>query len=669
MAERVIDVKGLKTEFRMKRRTVFAVNGVSYHVDAGEIVGVVGESGCGKSVTQMSSVQLVAMPPGKIVEGEVMFGGKDILACEKDGEEIRAIRGSEIAMIFQEPMTSLNPVLTIGEQIAESLRLHKGMNKEQAKARVVELLKMVGIPDPESRYSQYPHEFSGGMCQRIMIAMAIACEPKLLIADEATTALDVTTQAQILETLQKIVKETKTALIIVTHNLGIVARYADRIYVMYAGRVIESGTAEQIFHNPHHAYTLGLLNSIPRLDDDRDRALVPIDGLPPNLQTPSEHCPFLPRCRQALSQCSEMGVPELEYVEEGHCSACYNKNLDTSMRKSDTERVHKEISDEPILEVKDLSMNFKVKSKKLGEKPTTLRVLDGVNLTIRRGETLGLVGESGCGKTTVAKCILRLHNPSGGSIMFDGVDLAGMKESQIRNLRKKIQFIFQDPFGSLDPHQSIGDIVGEPLIVHKLTKTKEEYDNRVKELFEMVGLDYAMHVRAPHELSGGQRQRIGIARALASEPELIICDEPVSALDVSVQAQILNLLEKLQNEMNLSYIFIAHDLSVVRHISDRIAVMYLGKVVETATCEQLYENPVHPYTKALLSAIPIPDPEIEKSRQRQVLLGEMPSIAKRPEGCAFHPRCAYATEECAHTCPSLVTVGEKHQAACLKLEK
>jgi len=666
--ERIVEVKDLKTEFRMKRRTVYAVNGVSYHVDAGEIVGVVGESGCGKSVTQMSSVQLVASPPGKIVGGEVNFGGKNLLAYGKNSNEIRELRGSEIAMIFQEPMTSLNPVLTVGEQISESLRLHKGLDKKQAKERVVELLRMVGIPDPESRYSQYPHEFSGGMCQRIMIAMAISCEPKLLIADEATTALDVTTQAQILETLQKIVKETNTALIIVTHNLGIVARYADRIYVMYAGRVVESGTTEQIFKNPRHAYTVGLLNSIPRLDDDRTRALVPIDGMPPNMQEVSQHCPFLPRCRQALPECAEREVPALELCEEGHCAACYNKNLDTTIRVSDTELVRRNDFDEVVLEIKDLHMAFRTKSNQLFKKGDTLRILEGVNLKLHRGETLGLVGESGCGKTTVAKCILRLLNPQQGEILFNGQDLTKMNETQLRQLRKKIQFIFQDPFGSLDPRQSIGDIVGEPLLVHKLVKNKAEYNARVKELFEMVGLSYTMHTRAPHELSGGQRQRIGIARALASEPEILICDEPVSALDVSVQAQILNLLENLQAKMNLSYIFIAHDLSVVRHISDRIAVMYLGKIVETGTCEQLYDNPVHPYTQALLSAIPIPDPEVEKIRARKALRGEMPSVAKRPSGCSFHPRCDCTQEHCSQQCPVLKEVEPGHLAACWLLE-
>lgn len=661
--QKVIEVRDLHTEFRMKHRTVFAVNGVSYDVDAGEIVGIVGESGCGKSVTQMSSIQLVASPPGKITKGQVVFNGKNLLDYGRDSEEIRAIRGSDIAMIFQEPMTSLNPVLTIGEQIAETLRLHKGLDKKQARERVIELLRMVGIPDPQTRYGQYPHEFSGGMCQRIMIAMAISCDPKLLIADEATTALDVTTQAQILETLQKIVKETHTALIIVTHNLGIVARYADRIYVMYAGRIVESGTAWQIFDHPGHAYTVGLLNSIPRLDDDRSRALVPIDGLPPDLQKPAEHCPFLPRCRQAVEECARLPVPELMECQPGHYSACYNHRLDTLMKLSDSRVEEKQLGG-PVLTVSDLHMGFMVKGKGLGKKAAPLKILEGVDFELRKGETLGLVGESGCGKTTVAKCILRLLTPTSGKILFNGADLASMKEAQLRQLRKKIQLVFQDPFGSLDPRQSIGDIVGEPLHVHKLVHSKEAYDRRVQSLFEMVGLDYSMHGRAPHELSGGQRQRIGIARALASEPEVIICDEPVSALDVSVQAQILNLLEKLQREMNLSYIFIAHDLSVVRHISDRIAVMYLGKIVETGTCGQLYENPVHPYTKALLSAIPIPSPQVEKQRKRQPLLGEMPSISHRPTGCSFHPRCPFASERCVREEQRLKEVEPLHYAAC-----
>lgn len=665
MTERVIEVKNLSTEFRMRNKTVFAVNGVSYYINAGEIVGIVGESGCGKSVTQMSSIQLVASPPGKIVSGEVIFKNeKDLLSYGKDSEEIRKVRGSDIAIIFQEPMTSLNPVLTIGEQISESLRLHKGIGKKEAKEQVVDLLKMVGIPDPQSRYGQYPHEFSGGMCQRIMIAMAISCNPKLLIADEATTALDVTTQAQILETLQEIVKKTNTALIIVTHNLGIVAKYADRIYVMYAGRVIESGTTMQIFKNPRHAYTVGLLNSVPRLDDDKNRALLPIDGMPPNLQQQFEHCPFLERCGQKLPECEKRDVPKLIEVEQGHFCACYNEHLDAAIRRSHIQISQKHISETPILEVKDLSMGFFVKAQKFGQKNRFLSILEGVNLKIYKGEALGLVGESGCGKTTVSKCILRLQKPTAGDIYFDNKNLAKIKEAQLHSIRKKIQFIFQDPFGSLDPRQNIGDIIGEPLLVHHLTQNKEHYQARVRELMEMVGLSYNMYNRAPHELSGGQRQRVGIARALASEPELLLCDEPVSALDVSVQAQILNLLEKLQREIGLSYLFIAHDLAVVRHICDRVAVMYLGRIVEVGTCEQIYEHPAHPYTKVLLSAIPIPDPVAEHQRVRQPLIGEAPSIAKRPAGCGFHPRCSLQCEKCSSELPQMEEIEPGHFVSC-----
>lgn len=665
MPERVIDVQDLHTEFHMRNKTVYAVNGVSYHVYPGEIVGIVGESGCGKSVTQMSSIQLVASPPGRITGGKAVFEGKrDLLGYGGDSEEIRQIRGSEIAMIFQEPMTSLNPVLTIGEQIAESLRLHKGMDKKQARERVIELLKMVGIPDPESRYGQYPHEFSGGMCQRIMIAMAMSCSPKLLIADEATTALDVTTQAQILETLQEIVKRTNTALIIVTHNLGIVAKYADRIYVMYAGRVIETGRAEQIFKNPCHAYTIGLLNSVPRLDDDKTRALIPIDGMPPDLQQPFMHCPFLDRCTQAKEECRKKGVPELQECEPGHEAACYNRCLDPSLRHGNSLSEGKKISSEPILAVKNLDMGFRMKGQKLGEKGYYLSILEDINFHVRRGEALGLVGESGCGKTTVSRCILRLYRPTKGEIVFEGQDLARMKESRMRSLRKEIQLIFQDPFGSLDPRWTIGDIIGEPLAVHRMVDGRESYDARVNELMEMVGLRVEMRGRAPHELSGGQRQRVGIARALASDPSLIICDEPVSALDVSVQAQILNLLEKLQVEKGLSYLFIAHDLAVVRHICDRIAVMYLGKIVEIGACDQIYENPLHPYTKGLLSAVPIPDTDVERERKRTQLIGETPSVAHRPSGCYFHPRCGECGMRCAKEAPRLLEAEPGHFVSC-----
>lgn len=663
----VLEVNNLHTEFPMREKTVYAVNGVSYYIDPGEIVGIVGESGCGKSVTQMSAIQLVSYP-GKVTQGQAILEGKeDLLQFSPKSEELQNVRGTEIAMIFQEPMTSLNPVLTIGDQIAESLIYQKKLNKKDAKSRAIELMKLVGIPDAEKRYTQYPHEFSGGMCQRIMIAIAISCDPKLLVADEATTALDVTTQAQILETLQQIVRKTNMALIIVTHNLGIVARYADRIYVMYAGRVIETGTADMIFRNPSHVYTLGLLQSVPRLDDDKSRTLKPIDGLPPRLNTPLRRCPFYDRCTQRLPACEAEQVPELWECEKGHYTACLNRNIDKTPQKGDTVCERKHIGTEPLLEVKNLCKSFSVSAGFL-KKPETHTVLENVNFQVFPGETLGIVGESGCGKTTIAKCILKLYQASSGDILFEGKDILHMKEADFRKMRKDIQFIFQDPFGSLDPRMTIADIIGDPLKIHHLVDSKQAYIQRVKELFRMVELDEALWNRMPHELSGGQRQRVGIARAFASDPKLIICDEPVSALDVSVQAQILNLFERLQRETGISYLFIAHDLSVVRHISDRIAVIYLGNIVEIGTCDKVCDTPQHPYTRALLSAVPIPDPKIEKERQRQILLGEMPSILHRPEGCCFAPRCRFAKESCSKCNPELRQIDAEHASTCCARE-
>ena len=664
-----LQVDGLKTEFRMRGYTVHAVNGVSYEVHPGEIVGVVGESGCGKSVSQMSVMRLIPEPPGHISGGSASFDGHDLLKEEKDGEYIRSVRGAKIAMIFQEPMTSLNPVMRVGDQIAESLRLHKKLSKAEAKERAIELMKRVRIPDAEERYACFPHEFSGGMCQRVMIAMAMSCEPDVLIADESTTALDVTIQAQILEMLRDIFRSTHTALLIVTHNLGIVARYADRIYVLYAGSIVEHGPAERIFRNPSHAYTIGLLQSVPRLDDAKDRRLAPIEGFPPKLHTPPVGCPFAPRCTQKNEKCAS-AAPILREVEPGHFTACSHPCLTREQPQSaERARAPKKSSD-VLLELRDVVKTFPIQ-KGLVVKKTAgyVHAVGGVSLKLMRGETLGLVGESGCGKTTLARCILSLHKPTSGQILFDGQDIAHLSERDFRPLRKRIQIIFQDPFASLDPRFKVGDIVGEPLKVHKLVHSRAEYEHRVCELFTMVGLDPDLRGRSPHELSGGQRQRVGIAKALASEPELIVCDEPVSALDVSVQAQILNLLEDLQQKLGLTYIFIAHDLSVVRHISDHIAVMYLGRVVEYGDWKELYDHPAHPYTRALLSAIPIPDPEIEKNRQVETILGDMPSVSHLPSGCCFHPRCVCADASCQAQVPQLQEIAPGHWAACGRMPK
>jgi peptide/nickel transport system ATP-binding protein len=662
----VLDVKNLQMEFNLRNRNVYAVNGVSFHISSGEIVGIVGESGCGKSVTCMTVMRLLSTPPSYIKGGTAMFEGTDTLKESPDSPFMRDIRGRKISMIFQEPMTSLNPVLTIGEQISESVRLHLKLNKEEAKKRVIELLKQVHIPDAEQRYNNYPHQFSGGMCQRIMIAMALSCNPELIIADEATTALDVTIQAQILDLMQEISRKQNVSVIIITHNLGVIARYADRIYVLYAGRVCETGNADQIFKNPQHAYTIGLLNAVPRLDDDRNRSLVPIEGMPPSLETKPDRCPFLSRCQQQIPKCSEPGLPAMRMAEEGHFTACLNCHLrrDPVIGKK-IER--NEPDNNILLSVRDVQMHFPIYKGIIRKKIGEVKAVEKVNLEIKKGMSLGLVGESGCGKTTIAKTILRLYRPTDGQIVFEGMDITHYTNHEMRKLRQDIQFVFQDPFGSLDPRQKIGDIIGESLRIHHMTKNSKEYDERIGNLMDMVDIPKEFIHRYPHELSGGQRQRVGIARALACNPKLLICDEPVSALDVSVQAQVLNLLEHLQHELNLSYIFIAHDLSVVRHISDEIAVMYLGHIVERGKCDEIYNNPVHPYTKSLLSAIPIPDPEIEKKRQRMVLNGDIPSVTEKLSGCCFHTRCPFAKPECSVKEPKTVWIDSKkqHEVSCL----
>ncbi|WP_102346265.1 ABC transporter ATP-binding protein [Bacillus sp. Marseille-P3661] len=679
----LLEVNQLKTEFNVDGNRVQAVDGVSYYIDEGEIVCFVGESGCGKSITQMSGLQLIPTPPGKIVGGEVLYKGVNLLKLKPESEEIRKIRGGEIGFIFQEPMTSLNPVLTIGEQIMESIILHLKVNRAEARKRAIEVIQKVGIPDAETRIDDYPHQFSGGMRQRIMIAMVLSINPKILIADEATTALDVTTQAQILEMLRDIVKNSNMSLILVTHNLGVVARYAERIYVMYAGTIVETGKAKDIFHSPSHPYTLGLINAVPRLNDPKDKKLIPVEGLPPNLINKKDECQFLPRCVFRTSNCYTSAFPPLVKVNDQHETACY-VNLKEAMNTLETQQTAQETAStllykenemleknnvstgEKLLEVNHLKMYFPVVKGALKRKVSDIKAVDGVSFYINKGETLGLVGESGCGKSTVARTILRLYDPTSGEIKLNGTDIASLSKKQLRPTRKEISMIFQDPYSSLDPRQTAESIVGEPLLIHSLVKNKKEYTEKVEELFKMVGLDPSLKKRVPHQFSGGQRQRLGIARALASNPSLIVCDEAISALDVSIQAQIINLLEELKEKLDLSYLFIAHDLSVVRHISDRVAVMYLGRIVETADWKTLYDNPRHPYTKALLGAVPIPDPEMEEKRELQLIEGEIPSPQNRPVGCSFHNRCPIATDECKQIDPELREVQKGHAVACIK---
>ena len=667
----VLDVRGLKTVFQTRRGEVHAVNNVSFNLHAGELLGVVGESGSGKSVTMMSLIGLLPSPPADVRGGTVMFEGEDLLRI--DDEKMRKVRGGRIGFVFQDPMTSLNPVFAVGFQIMEPLRKHMGLSKSAARKRAQELLELVGIPDAGRRLDDFPHQFSGGMRQRVMIAIGLACDPKLIIADEPTTALDVTIQAQILQLMKDLSRRLGIAMIVITHNLGVVARYADRVNVMYAGKMIEKGTAEDIFARPRHPYTLGLLRSVPRLDKPRTSKLETIEGLPPNLLSPPPGCRFAPRCRASVTQCTQ-AVPPLVEIESNHLSACIRaeelaaKGPDAiGLAMPETfAHIRKTVDrTRPILQLKGLKTYFNV-SRGFG-KSATVKAVDDVSFDVFAGETLGLVGESGCGKTTIGRSILRLEQATDGQIIFDGEDMTHSKGEALKKIRRKVQVIFQDPFSSLNPRMKIGDIITEPILVYGLRPNKKAARERTAELLTAVGLYDYMADRYPHELSGGQRQRVGIARALALEPEFIVCDEPVSALDVSIQAQIINILENLQEELKLTYLFIAHDLAVVRHISDRVAVMYLGRVMELADRDALYDDPQHPYTKALLDAVPIPDPRLEAGREYKILSGEVPSPLNPPKGCVFNTRCPMASEECRQEVPAFREIKKNHFAACIKL--
>lgn len=671
----LLEIKNIQTCFKTDGLKVRAVDGVSLYLDRGEIIGVVGESGSGKSVTMMSVLQLIGAP-GKIEGGEVLLEDidKNLLNYEANSNQMREVRGGRISMIFQEPMTSLNPVLAIGYQIQENIMLHLKLDKEQARKRTIEMLKMVKIPDAEQRFSYYPQQFSGGMRQRIMIAMAMSSNPDILVADEATTALDVTTQAQLLEMIRDIAKKTNTAVIIVTHNLGIVARFSERIYVMYSGNVMETTDTMNIFKNAQHPYTRSLLRAIPRLDDLKDRVLIPIDGLPPNPASRPDYCPFYERCEYHMDKCKQGKKPELREVTKDHFAACCLTKEELELKeeeirnKPQKEAPIRNLSKDICLDVQKVRKYFPIYKGMMRKKVGEVKAIEDITFRVRKGETLGIVGESGCGKTTMARCVMRVYKPEEGAIFYQGKDIVPLNDKQLKPYRSKIAMIFQDPFSSLDPRQTAGSIVGESLKLSNKYNNQKKYVERVDELFRIVGLDPALKDRVPHEFSGGQRQRIGIARALSSEPDLIICDEPISALDVSIQAQIINLLEELQAKLGISYMFIAHDLAVVKHISDRILVMYLGRIVEIAECDELYENTLHPYTKALLSAVPVADPVVEAARERVPIQGEVPSIVNRPKGCPFHDRCSEAMERCRNEIPKLKDNGNGHEVACFLYE-
>ena len=646
----LLEVDNLQTHFRTPEGINRAVDGVSFHVDEGETLAIVGESGCGKSVTSMSLMRLIAEPPGKIA-GSIRFQGKDLLQLSE--REMRAIRGNDISMIFQEPMTSLNPVLTVGRQIGETLRMHQGLDKQAAEARAIEMLTLVGIPEPARRVREYPHQLSGGMRQRVMIAMALACNPKLLIADEPTTALDVTIQAQILQLMLDLKRRVGAAIVLITHDLGVVAEIAERVMVMYAGRKVEEAPVAELFRSPRHPYTQGLLGAVPKLGSSLTgaaRRLAEIPGQVPSLKERIEGCVFAGRCALATDLCRQVAPGSRREGTPPH------RRL--PLRAQGGGRG----MSAPLLQVNDLKKHFPVRGGLFSRKSNWVYAVDGVSFEVERGETLSLVGESGCGKSTVGRAILRLFDITAGQVVLDGQRIDDLSPGGLRSMRRRVQVVFQDPFSSLNPRMRVRDILAEPIRNFGLAKSSAELEAKVAALMDTVRLPRDALGRRPHEFSGGQRQRIGIARALAAEPELIVCDEAVSALDVSVKAQIVNLLQDLQREFGLALLFISHDLAIVEHMTHRVAVMYLGKIVEMAPRQQIFTAPRHPYTRALLSAVPVPEPGA--IRNPIILKGDVPSPINPPSGCRFHTRCPYVFDRCRTEEPELRSTEGGQWVAC-----
>lgn len=680
----LLEVEDLRTYLYGRRGVNRAVDGVSFTLDRGQSLGLVGESGSGKSMTAMSILRLVPQPAAQIVGGSVRFKGEDLLA--KSDAEMQRLRGAEISIILQDPLTSLNPLYTIGFQVGEAVGLHQHLRGRARLDEVIASLQQVRVAAAATRVKDYPHQYSGGMRQRVVGAIAIACKPDLLIADEATTALDATIQAQYLALLRELQRELDLAVLFITHDFGIVAKMCDHVAVMYAGRIVEYADVRAIFNHPAHPYTQALLAAVPKVDSASEH-LFAIPGAPATGFARGPGCSFADRCPLALDRCHQEAPPTVQ-IAHGHWSECWRADevyadgalplaaaaaarpdpvVPSAATSARPEPVGRAVPATPaengsLIAVEDLQVHFRVKRGSfLNRQTVPLKAVDGVSFALRAGQTLSLVGESGCGKTTTARTILQLEEPSGGRVLWRGKDLRTLDAAETRAYRAGVQAVFQDPYSSMDPRMRVGDFVAEPLLLDTSLSGAARRE-RVAEVLQQVGLRPADAQLFPHQFSGGQRQRIAIARALAPSPRVIVLDEPVSSLDVSIRAQIMNLLKDLQDRLGLAYLFIAHHLGTVRYMRHNVGVMYLGQLVELAPSEELFTNPLHPYTKALLSAA-LPDhPDLQ--REEVLLRGEVAAATAIPPGCRLHPRCPFAMPVCAEVVPVWQEVTPGHWTAC-----
>ena len=662
----LLRVDQLAVHFGGKKTPMGAVDNATFSVARGETVCLVGESGCGKTVTALSLLRLEEYRSAKISQGEISFDGQGLVGLPP--AKLTQLRGRRIAMIFQEPMTAFDPLFSIGEQMVETIVCHERVSRATAWQRAERLLERVHIPDAALRMKQVPYELSGGMRQRAMIAMALACQPELLIADEPTTALDVTIQAQILALLKELQRDQGMAILLITHDLGVAAEMADRVIVMYAGRIAEQAPVRELFAEPAHPYTRGLLRSaVLPSGEQRGTRLAAIPGSMPRLEEMPDGCRFHPRCSLAGEQCREAAPPS---VTRGQREvACWHAfepepkpvlRLPVVQTSPTSSLATKQLAGEPLLEALAVSKHFDVR-RGLFAVSRRVHALDRVSLAVRPGETFGLVGESGSGKSTLGRVLLQLDAPSAGEVRFEGRAISSMSPGERRRTARDMQMIFQDPYGSIDPRWTVGDVIAEPLRAHQ-DLDRQSLRLRVEELLSLVGLEPSYRTRYAHEFSGGQRQRIGIARAIALGPKFILADEAVSALDLSVQAQIINLFIELRERLGLTCLFIGHGLNLIHHVSDRVAVMYLGRLVEEAPASALFSAPAHHYSRALLASNPVPDPS--RRRELSAPLGELPSPTSPPSGCQFHPRCPAATQRCRAEAPELRELEPGRRVAC-----